>query len=179
VQGDVLSERPPVGEAWLLLIGTDLGLPGPALLTPTAAAGEWDSHPVADLTVTDLGAHLNHHPGELMTGHMLEHDLFIMSGPRMPALRHIPVAITRTTTPPAGTVGWATSRTSGWAWTASMTTARTDTSCQPGSLHLELAGHNRSRVDGPSVPRRSINNARRTGTVGDDSAPIGLAIDVE
>ena len=34
--------------------------------------------------MTDLGAHLNHHPGELMTGHMREHDLFIMSGPRMP-----------------------------------------------------------------------------------------------
>jgi hypothetical protein len=57
VQGDVLSERPPVGEAWLLLIGTDLGLPGPAPFTPTAAADEWDSHPVADLPVTDLGAH--------------------------------------------------------------------------------------------------------------------------
>ena len=62
MQGDVLGERPPVGEAWLLLIGTDLGLAGPAPLTPTAAAGEGDSHPVGDLTVTDLGAHLNHIP---------------------------------------------------------------------------------------------------------------------
>ena len=84
MQGDVLSERPPVGEAWLLLIGTDLGPPGQAPLTPTAAAGERDSHPVADLTPTDLGTHLDHRPGELMTGHMREHDLFIMYGQRVP-----------------------------------------------------------------------------------------------
>jgi len=84
VQGDVLSERPPVGEPWLVLIGTNLGLPGPAPLTPTAAADERDSHPVADPTPTDLGTHLDHRPGELMTGHMREHDLFKMSGPRVP-----------------------------------------------------------------------------------------------
>ena len=84
MQGDVLSERTPVGEAWLLLIGTDLGLPGPAPLTPTAATDERDGHPVADLPLTDLGPHLDHPPGELMTGHMREHDLLIMSGPRMP-----------------------------------------------------------------------------------------------
>jgi hypothetical protein len=115
VQGDVLGERPPVGEAWLLLIGTDLGLAGPAPLTPTAAAGEGDSHPVADLTVTVLGAHLNHHPGELMTGHMREHDLFIMSGPRMPITAAHPGRHHSDHHPAPGTVGWATSRTSGWA----------------------------------------------------------------
>src|SRR4051794_18158815 len=40
--------------------------------------------------------------------------------------------MTRTTTPPNGAAGSATSRTWGWARTASRTTARTGTACQPG-----------------------------------------------
>jgi hypothetical protein len=72
-----------MGEARLLLLGADLGFPGPAPLAPTAAADEGNGHPVTDPPTTNLRTHLGHDPGELMTRYMREHDL-VMPRPGMP-----------------------------------------------------------------------------------------------
>src|SRR4029078_7919586 len=54
VQRGVLGKRSPMGEARLLLSRTDLSVPGPTPLTPTAAADERDRHPIADPPSADL-----------------------------------------------------------------------------------------------------------------------------
>ena len=83
VQDDVLGERSPVREAWLLLSRTDLSVPGPTPLAPTAAAHERDRHPIPDPPSADLLTDLGHHPGKLMTRHMRENDLLV-ARPRVP-----------------------------------------------------------------------------------------------
>ena len=68
VQDDVLGERSPLREAWLLS-RTDLSVPGPTPLAATAAAAERDRHPIPDSPSADLFTELDHHAGKLVTRH--------------------------------------------------------------------------------------------------------------
>src|SRR4051794_34514648 len=72
-----------MGEARLLLRRTDLSVPGPTPLAPTAAADERDRHRIADPPSADLLTDLGHHPGKLMTRHVREDDLLV-ARPRVP-----------------------------------------------------------------------------------------------
>ena len=83
VQGDVLRERSPVREAWLVLSRTDLGVAGPTPLAATAAADERDRDPIPDPPSLDLRTDLDHDPGKLVTRHVREDDLLV-ARPRVP-----------------------------------------------------------------------------------------------
>lgn len=83
MQDDVLGERSPVREAWLVLIRADLSVSGLTPLAETAAADERDRHPVPDLPSADLFTDLDHHSGKFVTRHVRESDV-VMSGPRVP-----------------------------------------------------------------------------------------------
>src|SRR3954453_1078635 len=82
VPGGVLGEGSPMGEAGLLLRRTDLSVPRPTPLAPTAAADERDRHPIADPPSADLLPDLGHNPGKLVTRHVREDDLLV-AGPRV------------------------------------------------------------------------------------------------
>jgi hypothetical protein len=83
VQDDVLGERSPVREAWLVLSRTDLSVPGPTPLAATAAADERDRHPIPDPPSADLFTELDDHPGKFVTRHVRENDLLV-ARPRVP-----------------------------------------------------------------------------------------------
>ena len=72
-----------MGEAGLLLRRTDLSVPRPTPLAPTAAADERDRHPIADPPSADLLPDLGHNPGKLVTRPVREDDLLV-AGPRVP-----------------------------------------------------------------------------------------------
>jgi hypothetical protein len=83
VQDDVLRERSPVCEAWLVLSRADLSVPRPTPLAATATADERDRHPIPDSPTADLFTELDHHPGKFVTRHVREGDLLV-ARPRVP-----------------------------------------------------------------------------------------------
>src|SRR5690349_2852172 len=73
-----------MSEARLLLVRTDLSLAGKTPLAAPTAAHERNRHPITDPPARDARAHLGHDAGELMAGHVREHDVVVVTSPAVP-----------------------------------------------------------------------------------------------
>src|SRR5262249_47816731 len=107
VQGDVLGERSPVGEARLLLGGTDLSVAVPAPLAATPAAHERPRHPIAAAHRLTCSPTSTTTPASSCPG-TCGNSTSSWPAHACQSLRHTPVAITLTTTPSTGAGGSAT-----------------------------------------------------------------------
>ena len=84
VQHDLLGERAPVREARLRLAQADLVVAGQARRAAAAGAHERDGDPVADPPPAYAVADRRHGAGQLVAGHVRQHDVGVVPLPGVP-----------------------------------------------------------------------------------------------
>ena len=82
--GHILGERSPGREAGLEVVVADVLVAGDALVAGAAADGEGHGDAFAHASLAHLLAHGHDLAGQLMAGHMGQHDVRVVAGPAVP-----------------------------------------------------------------------------------------------
>jgi len=88
-----LGEATPAVKSRLELMGTHLLVSGAATPAPAAPGDERNRHPVSLPPAPDVTPDLHHDTGDLVTGHMGEHDVRIVAYPTVPVASADPVGL--------------------------------------------------------------------------------------